>query len=102
MQHPYMDVWIDPLGDPLTTRPIQTCMEFTMGPYPTGQFRMTDDLDRQFGNGSVSTPTQTQSESLELLLTLVLSILGRIGAVDITVNRNITDAIFGQVTLCCA
>ena len=62
---------MDPLGDPLTTRPIQTGWEFTMEPYPSRQFKFIDDPDRQFGNGSVWTRTRTQSDGPEPLLTLV-------------------------------
>ena len=64
---------MDPLCDPLTTRPIQTGWEFTMEPYPSGQFRFIDDPDRQFGNGSVWTRTRTRSDGPEPLLTLVLT-----------------------------
>ena len=62
---------MDPLGDPLTTRPIQTGWEFTMEPYPSVQFGFIDDPDRQFGNGSVCTRTRTRSDGPEPLLTLV-------------------------------
>jgi hypothetical protein len=44
---------MDPLSDPLTTLPLQTGWEFTMEPYPSGQFGFIDDPDGQFGNGSV-------------------------------------------------
>jgi len=44
---------MDPLGDPLTTRPIQTGWVFSMEPYPSGQFGFIDAADRQFGNGLV-------------------------------------------------
>jgi len=63
---------MDPLGNPLTTRPIQTGWEFTMEPYPSGQFGFIDDQDRQFGNGSVSTRTLTRSDGPEPLLTPVV------------------------------
>jgi len=61
---------MDPLCNPLTTRPIQTGWEFTMEPYPSGQFGLIDDPDRQFGNGSVWTRTRTRSDGPEPLLTL--------------------------------
>jgi len=61
---------MDLLGDPLTTRPIQKGWEFTMEPYPTGQFVFIDDQDRQFGNGLVSTWTRTRSDGPEPLLIL--------------------------------
>jgi len=69
---------MDPLGDPLTTRPIQTGWEFTMEPYPSGQFVFIDDPDRQLGNGSVWTRTRTQSDGPELLLTLPASAISKI------------------------
>jgi hypothetical protein len=62
---------MDPLCDPLTTRPIQMGWEFTMEPYPSGQFGFIDDPDRQFGNGSVWTRTRTRSDGPEPLLTLI-------------------------------
>jgi len=61
---------MDPLGDQLTTGPIQTGWEFTIEPYPSRQFGFIDDPDRQFGNGSVWTRTRTRSDSPEPLLTL--------------------------------
>jgi len=41
-----------------------------MEPYPSGQFGLIDDPDRQFGNGSVWTWTWTGSDGPEPLLTL--------------------------------
>jgi len=61
---------MDPLGNPLTTRPSQTGWEFTMEQYPSRQFGIIDDPDRQFGNGSVWTRTWARSDGPELLLTL--------------------------------
>jgi len=61
---------MDPLGNPLTTRPILTGWGFTMEPYPSGQFGFIDDPDRQFGNGLVGTQTRARSDGPELLLTL--------------------------------
>jgi hypothetical protein len=66
-----MNLYMDLLGDPLTTRPIQTGCEFTMEPYPSGQFGLIDDRDRQLGNGSVSTRARTRSDGPQPLLTLV-------------------------------
>jgi len=63
---------MDPLCDPLTTRPIQTGWEFTMEPYPSGQFGFIDDPDRLFCNGSVWIRTRTRSDGPEPLLTLPL------------------------------
>jgi hypothetical protein len=68
-----MNLWMDPLGDPLTTRPILTGWELTMEPYPSGQFGFIDDPDRQIGNGSVWTWTRTRSDGPEPLLTLVMN-----------------------------
>jgi hypothetical protein len=66
---------MDPLGDPVTTRSIQTGLEFTMEPYPSGQFGCIDDPDSQFGNGSVWTRTLTGSDGPELILTLCITVL---------------------------
>jgi len=63
---------MDPLGDPLTTRPIQTGCEITIELYPSGWFWFIDDPDRQFGNGSVSAWTRTQSDGPEPLVTLAM------------------------------
>jgi len=43
---------MDPLGDQLTTHPIQMDFEFTMEPYPSGQFWCIDNPDCLFANGS--------------------------------------------------
>jgi hypothetical protein len=73
-----MNLEMDPLCDPLTTRPIQMGWEFTMELYPSGQFGSIDNSDRQFGNRSVWTRTQTRSDGPEPLLTLDrLGIRGR-------------------------
>jgi hypothetical protein len=66
-----MNLWMDPLGNPLRTRPIQMGWEFTMEPYASGQFQLSDNPDRQFGQGSVWNRTPTRSHGLELLLSLV-------------------------------
>jgi hypothetical protein len=66
-----MTHWMDPLGNPLRTCPIQMGWEFTMEPYPSGQFQLSDNPDRQFGQGSVWNRTLTRSHGLELLLSLV-------------------------------
>jgi hypothetical protein len=66
---------MDPLGDTLTTRPIQTGWQFTMEPYLSGQSWCIDDVDRQFGNGSVWTRTLTQSDGPVQLLTLVDTVM---------------------------
>jgi len=64
---------MDPLCDPLTTRPIQLGWEFAMEPYPSRQFGFIDDPDSQFGNGSVWTRTRTRSDGREQLPTLSLA-----------------------------
>jgi len=65
-----MNLQIDPLGDQLTTHPIQIGWEITIDRYPNSQFRCIDQPDRQIGNGSDPTRTQTWSDGLEWLLTL--------------------------------
>jgi hypothetical protein len=50
---------MDPLGNPLTTCPIQTGLEFTIEAYLSWQFRFIDDTYRQFGNRSLWTQPQT-------------------------------------------
>jgi len=62
---------MDPLGDPLTTCPIQTGWEFTFEAYPSWQFRFIDNPDRQIDNGSVWIQTGTRSDDPEPLPTLV-------------------------------
>jgi len=59
---------MDPLGDSLTTRPIQTGWEFTVKPYPCRRFRFVDNSDHEFGNGLGRTGTRTRSDSPEPLL----------------------------------
>jgi hypothetical protein len=86
---------MDLLGDPLTTRPIQMGWEFTMEPYPSGQFWLIDIPDRQFGNTSVCTRTRTWSDGLEPVLTLGGKCLTIIcfswpGFMGSKVQRNIT------------
>jgi len=55
MQVQYMYLQMDPLEDPLRTRPVQTGREMFIEPYPNWQFGFIDDPDRQFGDGSVPT-----------------------------------------------
>ena len=61
---------MDPLGDLLTTRPIQTGWEICIEPYPNWLFRCVDIPDRQFGKRLVFTRTRTRSDGPEPLLTL--------------------------------
>jgi len=64
---------MDPLYNPLGTRPIQTGREMSMEPYPNRQFGFIDNPDRQSGSGSVPTRTRTRSDGPDPLLTLVES-----------------------------
>jgi hypothetical protein len=50
---------MDPLGNPLTTCPIQTGWEFTIEAYLSWQFGLIDDMYCQFGNRSLWTQPQT-------------------------------------------
>jgi hypothetical protein len=58
------------MGDPLTTCSNQTGWQFTSELYPSRQFRIIDNPDRQFCNNLIWTCTRTQSEGPEPLLTL--------------------------------
>jgi len=61
---------MDPLGDPLTTCPIQMGQEVSLEPYPKRRFGFIDELDSHSGNGLVWTWTWTRSDGPEPLLTL--------------------------------
>jgi hypothetical protein len=63
---------MDPLGDLLTTRPIQTGWELTFELYLSWQLGFIDNKNRQFGNSSVWTQIWTRSDGPEPLLTLGL------------------------------
>jgi hypothetical protein len=63
---------MDPLGDLLTTRPVQTGWEFTMEPYLSGKFGFIDNPDREFVNCSVWTQTRPRSDGPEPLLILTM------------------------------
>ena len=58
----YMYLQMDPLDNPLSTRPIQMGRDYSIDPYPNGQFGLIAKPDRQFGTGSVPTRTQTWSD----------------------------------------
>ena len=58
------------LSDPLTPGSIQMGCEFAFELYPSCQFGMIDNPDRQFRNGSVWTQTRTGNDDPEPLLTL--------------------------------
>ena len=61
---------MDPLGDPLTTHPVQTGWELCIELYPDWWFGWIDNPDRQFGNGLGLTRTWTRRNGMELLLTI--------------------------------
>jgi len=64
---------MDPLYNPLRTRPIQTGREMSIELYLNRQFWSIDDLDRQSGSGLVWTQTHIRSDDPEPLLTLPLA-----------------------------
>jgi len=68
----YMYLQMEPVDNPLSTRPIRIGREFSIELYPNGQFRVIDNPDRQFGASSDPTRTWTRSHSPEPLVTLVL------------------------------
>jgi len=68
-QEPYMNLYIDSLGDPLRTCPIRAGWVFTINPYQHSRFGFIDDLHRHFGNGSDCTRTRAQSDGPEPSLT---------------------------------
>ena len=67
-----MHLQMDPLENPLRTRPIQTDREMSIEPYPNRQFGCIDGPDRQFGDGSVLIWTETRSDGPEPVLTLIV------------------------------
>lgn len=64
---------MNPVGNQVTTRPIQKGCKLTIKPYSSGRFRIIDDWYRQFGNNSVWTLTRTQPAGPEPLLTVTVS-----------------------------
>jgi hypothetical protein len=66
-----MNVWMDPLGDPLANRPIHMSWELSMELYLSCRFGLIDILNSQVTNCSVWGRTRTQSDSPEPLLTLI-------------------------------
>jgi hypothetical protein len=54
-----MYVQMDPLENPLSTRPIQMGREMLIELYPTQRFYFIDNLDAKFGDGSVLTWIRT-------------------------------------------
>ena len=61
---------MDPLYNPLRTRPIKTSREKLMEPDGNRQFGFIDHPDRKSGCGSVPTRTRTRSHGPDPLLTL--------------------------------
>lgn len=72
-----MNLQMDPVFNPLRTRPIQICSDMLMELYPIQQFRFIDNPDRQSGSGSVPTPTRTRSDGPDPLPTLALGLANR-------------------------
>jgi len=67
-----MNLQIDPVDNPQTTRPIQMGSEISIESYPNRQFGSMDNSYRKVGAGSVLTWTWTRRDGPELLLTLGL------------------------------
>jgi len=64
-----MNLLMEPLGDLLTTHPIQTVWEITIERYLSWRFGIIDHPDSQFGNPSLSTWTWTRPHVADPLLT---------------------------------
>jgi len=62
---------MDPLGDPLRTRPIEMGWDISIEPYRNWLLRWIDNPEWQFVNGLVLTQTRTRSDSPEPLPTWV-------------------------------
>jgi len=67
---------MDPLGNPLTTRPIHTGWEISMKSCPNWRLRFIDNPDSQFVDGSILTWTLTQSDIPEMLIKLAVNLAG--------------------------
>jgi len=61
---------MDPLNNPLRTRPIPMGREMSMEMYPNRQFGFIYNLDRQSGSGSDLTCSLTRSDGPDPLLTI--------------------------------
>jgi len=68
---------MDPVGDPLETRTIQMVWGSTIEPDPSRRFFFIDDVDAQFGNGSIWTWKRTRSDGPEPLPILFTSLVYR-------------------------
>lgn len=76
-----MNLCIDTLRHPLTTRQILTVWEFTIEPHPSWQILFSENPNCHFGNNSVWTLTQTWSDGPDRFLSLLhtLRIMGSMG-----------------------
>ena len=68
-----MNLQMDPLYNPLRTRPIQTGREMSMELYPNSQFGFIDNPNRQSGSGLVPILAWTRSDGPDQSLTLHFS-----------------------------
>jgi len=59
---------MDPLGQPLTTHPIQTNSEISIEPYQIWRIRSIANQDSQFAKGSDPTRSRTRTDGPEPLL----------------------------------
>jgi len=73
---------MDPLGDQLTTHPIETGWDISIEAYLSRHFGCTGNRDNECGNGSVVTRTRTESDSLEPLPKLGESATEDVGSCD--------------------
>jgi len=67
-----MYLQMDPVDNPLSTRPVQKGREFCIEPYTNGRFGFIENLRRQFGACSFPTQTRTRSHGPEPVVTLTL------------------------------
>ena len=81
----YMYLQMDPLDNPLSTRPIQRGREFSKELYPNGRFGCIDNPDCQFGAGSVPTRTRTRTDGPGPLLTLQAGSSGMLTLTSVTI-----------------
>jgi len=69
-----MNPYMDPLGNRLTTCPVQMRWEFTIEQYNSWQFGFIHNPDHTFGNSSVWIWTRTWSDGPEPLPTLSINL----------------------------
>ena len=89
-----MNLQMDPLDNPRTTRPIKMGCEMSIEPYPNWRLGWIDDTDRQFGNRSVRTRTRTRSAGPEPLPTLWIITTPKVGGT----GHNHTAANYAVIT----